>query len=60
MVILRLAESIVTRAGTNSLDWVYRGCLFTRGRRYQLLTQGSPSSIYGTGGRALSRLARTL
>ena len=45
-VVLRSARSIVTRAGTNSTDWVYRGCLFARGRRYRLLTQ-DPGYPYG-------------
>ena len=46
-IVARSAKSIVTRSGTDSTDWVYRGCLFARGRRYRLLAQdpGYPYQI---------------
>src|SRR4051812_17210714 len=48
-IVARSAKSIVTRSGTDSTDWLYRGCLFARGRRYRLLAQdpGYPYQING-------------
>jgi hypothetical protein len=42
-VIARSKASVVTRAGQNSYDYVFRGCLFARGHRYTLVdARGNP------------------
>jgi hypothetical protein len=47
-VVARSSAAIVTRAGSHVSNYVYRGCLFSRGRRYRLFaadSQGYPYEI---------------